>query len=130
MSEQNKYEPKVGDRVRITDTREGVVHEVNDRDVWITEEGGHRAGFYFDISGAGVTSRTFEKLQDPEPQWEHGDYVSLSDGTPKEFYCLIRKHYIRRNFWEDLYGNEIKDSVITREWDAGTLTVIHKADAA
>ena len=125
------YHPEKGDRVRVTRVWEGVVGSIECTAFRVDAAEGETYGRWFDFQPVdrGLAAGSVEKIADPEPQWDHGDLISLKGGTPKEFYHLIRKHYILGNFWEDLYGNEIKDSVITTEWQLGLVKILYKADS-
>lgn len=120
------YEPKKGDRVRITDTREGVVHEAGDRVIWITEEGGHRTGFEVDVSGCSVISRTIEKLPDPEPQWVNGDVVKIGNWLPGHWYNgSWRGQDGQRHPFDEDGGSAARFS---NYWQRGEVEILYKAD--
>lgn len=122
------YQPRVGDRVRATQTVEGVVTANVDGEHSYVAVRTEKMGRWelHDEDGWSL-----EKLQDPEPEWVHGDYIKLEGGHPEEFYFLIRMHQLQSHgghHWEDLYGNIVNDDVITREWNDGTLKILYKAD--
>ena len=120
MSDE-KYVPKVGDRVRATRIVEGEVTADPAAGYWFTEvmsEKGRAELFH-------AHDWTFEKLQDPEPQWVSGDVVRITALCPSNPYATFIRTEGRG--WEGVGGNEA-DQLISNNWRQGTLDILHKAD--
>lgn len=70
----SEYTPKVGHRVRVTTVREGVVEGVDRGSVLLDGR-----SYVATLRGA---TRTWERLPDPEPEWQEGDMVMDAEGRP------------------------------------------------
>ena len=112
------YTPKVGDRVRATDIREGVVTKVEFDAAWIETKGGQTA-LVLNISDTTLESRTFEKLRDPEPQWVNGDVVSNGLTT------LVR---VGGGWMNGRTGLPAAPRAVSDYWNSGDVKILYKAD--
>jgi hypothetical protein len=125
MTSSDKYQPKVGDRVRVTiDAPVGVVDpsssdpgafrvDLTEQDyIWILPA----------TAGVGV-----EKLPDAEPVWVEGDLISV-DGTSR----LVRGWDLASAApaWRNIFGEVCGDGHVSDVWRESRVTVLYKADAS
>ena len=119
------YTPKVGDRVRATDIREGVVTKVEFDAAWIETKGGQTA-LVLNVSDTTLESRTFEKLQDPEPQWVNGDVIKVGGWLPA---YRVKGDWVAAKFGCQHYMLSADPDIVSKSWRSGNLDILYKADA-
>lgn len=118
------YRPVVGDRVRATRTVEGVITKNHD---------GHWSYVEVEAEEGGIELHdeerwSFEKLQDPEPEWVNGDVVEVKYYVPA--------HRIDGKWINPTTGNVHYFSTpsgvyeVPTAYTEGDLKILYKADAA
>lgn len=129
------YQPKVGDRVRATLVYEGVARSGANNDsmsgdvyatVVVEAANGAPVGARDNLRYLDVRLWSFEKLQDPEPEWVNGDVIRVSALEPQNPYAT----FIRVDgSWQGAWNAGLSATVVTGHWDNGNLEILYKADA-
>ena len=113
------YTPKVGDRVRVTTVREGIVRQNEERD-WILAD--FNAGTRRPLP-IGASDSTIEKLQDPEPEWVNGDVIRLGSTGGVFVRSGDAWRHAKTNQW-------VQGLNFAQHWREGILEILYKHDAA